>query len=251
MNKYGLIGNNISYSKSPLLHNIISKHFNLNISYELIDIDEDMINGYLNNKDYKGFNITKPFKEIVFNKVNSYDLISTNIGAINTISRNNDNKLIGSNTDYYGFEYLIDYYKIDVTNKKVAILGTGGAAMVCYYYLLNKANKVLLVSRSNKGENIISYEEYNDYEFDIIINATTLGTINNLDSPLTKKQVNNSIVIDLNYNPSITKLMSYSKESYNGLVMLVVQALYSHKIWNNLEFNNSDINIIMEVMKNV
>lgn len=250
MNKYGLLGNDISYSKSVVLHNIIKDIYQLNYSYELIDIKEEQLDDYLESF-YRGFSVTKPFKEIVLNKIDKKSKIVKNVNAVNSIYRKN-NKLYGDNTDYYGFRYLIKYYNIDIKNKKIAILGTGGAAKVVYYFLKKHSKEVYFVSRSKIADNIISYDVYSKYHFDIIVNATPIGTSPNIDeSPLTKEQVKNSIVIDLIYNPEVTKLMSYASASYNGLVMLIVQALYSHKKWHKIKINDEIILKIKERFLNV
>lgn len=252
MNKLGLVGKNISFSRSPKLHNIIKDIYNFDLTYELIDIDENMLEQYLNSS-YTGFNITKPYKEVMFRKDFIHSEIVLKTQALNTIYFK-DNKIYSDNTDYYGFEYLIKYYNININNKKVAILGTGGSAKMLKYFFSKYTNDVTLVSRSNKGQSIINYDEILNNSFDIIVNATPIGTGDTIElSPLSKEQVGNAIVIDLNYNPSITKIMSYANESYNGLIMLIVQGLYSQKHWQNQDFDITDelVNKIKERMLNV
>ena len=252
MNKLGLVGKNISFSRSPKLHNIIKDIYNFDLTYELIDIDEDKLEEYLNSS-YTGFNITKPYKEVMFKKDFVHSDIVLKTRALNTIYFK-DNKIHSDNTDYYGFEYLIKYYNIDIKNKKVAILGTGGSAKMLNYFFSKHTKEVTLISRSYKGRNIINYNEVLNNSFDIIVNATPIGTGDTVnDSPLTKEQIGKAIVIDLNYNPAITKIMSYANESYNGLIMLIVQGLYSQKHWQNQDFDITDelVNKIKERMLNV
>lgn len=252
MNKYGLLGNNISYSKSPELHTIIAEYFGFKMNYEIIDIKEDLLQEYLKDKAYQGFNVTKPYKETIIKHLDKLSLISKTTGAVNTIYCKN-NKLYGDNTDYYGFKYLINYYKIDIKNKKIAILGTGGAAKVIHYYLKKHTNDVLYVSRTRKDDLTISYEELSNYDFDIIVNATPIGTYPNVDeSPISSEYVSGKVVIDLTYNPKETKLMSYTKDSYNGLIMLIVQALYASKKWGNkIKVTREIVNEIKEMIENV
>ncbi|VEU80350.1 shikimate dehydrogenase family protein [Haploplasma axanthum] len=252
MNNYGLLGNNISYSKSSELHRVIAKYFGFEVNYELIDIKEESLEKYLKNKFYQGFNVTKPYKETIIKYLDELSLISKKTGAVNTIYYKN-NKLYGDNTDYYGFKYLISYYNIDIKNKRIAILGTGGAAKVIHYYLKKYTSDVYYISRTRKDNLTISYAEFPKYDFDIIINATPIGTFPNInESPISSEYVNNKIIIDLTYNPRETKLMSYTKDSYNGLIMLIVQALYASKKWGNeVKINKRIVNEIKELIENV
>lgn len=253
MSKYGLVGNKISYSFSPKLHMIIKDIFNLEYSYDLVDIEKEDFN-FNKISNYQGLNVTIPFKEIfASNNDIVHSPIVKDVKALNTLYYV-DGILHSDNTDYYGFKYLIESNNIDTKDKKIAILGTGGAAKICYYYLNQFSKFVYFVSRSHKSSNTISYEQYNDFNFDLIINATPVGTSPNLeDSPLIKKQVKNKIVVDLIYNPSITKLMSFASEAYNGLDMLIVQALYAQQRWNGnkIIINDYYINLIKERILNV
>lgn len=249
MNKYGLIGNNISYSKSPVLHQIIAEIFNIDLTYELFDVNSiEEINQLINSHKIKGFNVTKPYKKDVLKYLDKVSNIVKKTNAVNTIYYKN-NKIYGDNTDYYGFKYLIKYHNINIKNKKIAILGTGGAAEVVYYYLKKHTKHVLFVSRTKQNKNTITYENIKKYKFDIIINATPIGTHPNInESPINKNHLsNNPILIDLTYNPSKTKFMSLSSNSYNGLIMLIVQALYAQKRWNKkIKINKKIISQIKE-----
>lgn len=254
MNKYGLIGNNISYSKSPKLHSIICDYFKLDFSYTLKDVSEKKLDDLLSSLDYKGFNITQPYKELIYNKVFSKTKIARKIGAINTIKIVN-NKTYGENTDYYGLLELFKYYNFKLNDRKVIILGTGGAALASYYSLANFTNDIKFISRDKTNKLmpsiVLNYSEIDSIEYDLIINATPVGTYPNNESPLEEKYVSNKMVIDLVYNPLTTKLMTYSNKSYNGLVMLIAQALYSHKFWNNkVDINKEVIREIKERLIN-
>lgn len=250
MSKLGLIGNNISYSKSPELHKIIKEEYNLDFTYNLIDINEEEIDNLLKD-NYLGFNVTKPFKTICYKKLDKVSKIAKKTKSINTIYFSK-NKIHGDNTDYYGFKYLLKYYNIDTKNKHIAILGTGGSANTIYWLLTKKTKNVVLVSRTKKASNIITYDELKIEDYDIFINATPIGTYPNIeDTPILSKLLFNKVLIDLTYNPVNTKFMSQSNKSYNGLIMLIVQALYSQKKWNKIKITKRKVLKIKERLENV
>ncbi|MDY0276635.1 MAG: hypothetical protein RBQ97_00980 [Acholeplasma sp.] len=252
MIKLGLVGKDISYSKSKELHEIIGRLFGINLDYQIYDIDTDTIGKCFNNLD--GFNVTKPYKEYIYGLGYQMTTVAKNTKAINTVFKKNGQIWL-DNTDYQGFKYLIKYYKIDLKDKKIAILGTGGAAKTVYRVVSNHSKYVKFVSRNKQDQLTINYKDVKNEEFDIFINATPVGTYPNNQSPLEEKTVRNKIVIDLVYNPLETKMMSYAKESYNGLVMLVVQALYAQKRFSDIKdikINKTTVDsIIKELLINV
>lgn len=249
MKKYGLIGSQINYSLSPKLHELIKVTLKLNFSYQILDIKETQLKDYINklkDKTYNGYNVTIPYKETIIKYLDQLTPAAKHIGAVNTIYYK-DGKVIGDNTDYIGFDYLL--VKSEVLNdtlKTVYILGSGGAAKACYYALLKRNITPVIVSL-NKVEkhfpNYISYEEfYKTKEIDLLINATPVGNINLPGSPIKKTNQIIKTVIDLTYNPLQTTLMSYAQKSLNGLDMLIVQALESQQRWHNFKLKiNSQI----------
>lgn len=244
---FGLIGHGISYSLSPKIHQTVGKVISKDINYRIKDLEKDDLNQFiyeLKDNLYQGFNVTKPYKEEIYNRVDQLTTVAKNVGAVNTIYVK-DGKVIGDNTDVFGFEYLLGYWRIDVKDKNILILGTGGAAKAVAYVLKNKGANYQYASRNSKkemDEKVISYDEINLDVFDIYINATPIGTYPNVDDcPLDKSKVTNQIVIDLIYNPKQTKLMSYAKKAYNGYIMLLAQAIKSDMLWMNIELNIHDV----------
>lgn len=259
---FGLLGNNIAYSYSPLLHNIIGHY-----EYSLIDIKPNELKTFIDEGNFSGLNITIPFKEKVINLVEC-DELSKNLGSCNTIYRR-DGKLIGTNTDFFGFLYLLSYHKIDLSGKKVLILGGGGASKtICYASQLLRASKIFLATRQEitQLKNKLDYVEYLSYNrlpknVDIIINTTPLGSQNHIDlSPLTDLSYFEKCesLIDLNYNPYRTKLMYLAEKSgiktYNGLAMLVAQGTKSAEFFlgvNFLSYNNKIIKLLSQLTQNI
>ena len=186
MKKYLVIGNPISHSLSPKLHNYWINNYNIDAIYEKEKLDEDELERlFLNirNKQIDGANVTVPFKKAVIPFLDKLSLEAESTQSVNTIYLEN-NKIIGHNTDIDGFEYGIKEVDYNITNKKIFILGVGGVVS-SIIYALNKM-KVLEITVSNrtkkKAENlknlfknlrIVEWGEIPD--FDMIINVTSLG----------------------------------------------------------------------------
>lgn len=230
--KYGLIGHNIQYSKSKEIH----ENLNKNIEYNIIDIPFEKIKEVLSDSSYQGFNVTIPYKEAIIPFLSEVDALANKIGAVNTISKIN-NKLIGHNTDYFGFQKTLDFFNTKFC--KAAILGSGGAAKAIQAVLSDNNISFCIVSRNKKGNNIISYSELYDKcnEFDLIINTTPLGDVNHIDdAPINLKTFKKiKGVIDLIYNPEKTKLLNQATTlnipCANGKLMLIEQAKKAHHFW--------------------
>ena len=239
--RYGLIGKNISFSKSPKIHKFMSKLLNIDITYDLLDVDENDLSHlvkHLRSGLYKGFNVTIPYKQTMMNFVDELTNKAKRIQAINTIYMRNG-KVIGDNTDYDGFVGLLRTNQVDVKDKRVFILGNGGAAKAAYVALTDLEAKVTVVSRKISDldpmfKRVVSYEYLNSKDVDIYVQATPMGTYPNIkDSILPKEHVANKTVIDLVYNPEETQIMKYSKQGIGGLNMLIIQAIKSEEIWFN------------------
>lgn len=246
--QYGLIGKNITYSKSPSIHQHMAKRLGIEISYDLLDAEEEDLSKLvkkLRNGLYHGFNVTIPYKQKIMSFVDQLTPKAARIKAVNTLYIKGG-KVIGDNTDYDGFLGLIARHKIDVKDKNVYILGTGGAAKAAYIVLLDLGAKVTVVTRHLVDldpiyQRVISYEMLNPKDVDIYVNATPIGTTpKTSESVLDRHHVDKQIVIDLIYQPEKTTLMSFAKESYNGLTMLIIQALKSEEIWFERKIDITD-----------
>ncbi len=254
MKKFALLGEHLSHSYSPLIHNKLFKLKNLNCKYELLECNSselEMILNKLREGEYSGYNVTIPYKKEVMKYLDKISDEALFIGSVNTIKLEED-KLVGYNTDYFGFMYELEYFGVNVENKNCYVLGTGGASLAIVKVLKDLNANVISVSRT-KSDNTITYEELNNINSeDIIINTTPLGMYPNInDSPLSKDITSKAkCVVDIIFNPSTTKLMSYNKVSYNGLMMLVAQADKAEDIWFN-QTNQIDLNEVLEYTKEV
>lgn len=239
--KYGLLGEKLSHSYSPIIHKEIFNDFNLNNEYELIEIEKEEIKHYidlLKNGIYSGYNVTIPYKKEVMQYLDIIDDHALKIGAVNTIAYK-DGKVIGYNTDYYGFYNELLYYNIDCKNKNAFILGTGGASLALYHALKDLGANTLFVSRNPKGDLEISYNILKNSNIDILVNATPVGMYPNVDSsPLDEETAKRAkYVLDIIFNPSQTKLLKDANSNMNGLFMLVGQAIKAEEIWQDRKYN--------------
>jgi shikimate dehydrogenase len=242
--KLGLIGKNISYSFSRAYFKMkFEKEQINNIIYENFDIENISLFPSIikNTPNIKGFNVTIPYKEAIIPFLDKLNKKAKEIGAVNTIKITKNNKLIGYNTDYYGFKKSIKPY-LKPTHKSALILGTGGASKAIAYGLKDLNINFHYVSRNIKNEVDFRYDSLTEdaiKQHQIIINCTPLGTFPNVDaSPnipynsITKEH----ILYDLIYNPEETKFLKLGKQqgavTINGLRMLKLQAQKAWSIWN-------------------
>ena len=243
MAKYGLIGNNIGYSFSKTFFNLKFEQENSLDSYYNFDIPNvnQLLDIIKQEENLKGLNVTIPYKESVIPFLDKIDKEAELIGAINTIKIDKKGKLIGYNTDHYGFaKALVEFFPIK--EKKAIVLGTGGASKAILFVLKMMDFEITQVSRSER-EGTLSYSNLNRTLISqnyLIINCTPLGTFPDIheypDIPyeyLTKDH----LAFDLTYNPRETQFMKRSKSQgarvSNGLKMLEYQAKESLAIWKS------------------
>ncbi len=252
--KFGLIGHSISYSISKIVHQSIGEAVNKDISFDILDVNEDELQSLisrLKSGEFQGFNVTKPYKQSFFDYIDVLSDVAKEIGAINTLYVK-DGLVYGDNTDIYGFEYMLDYYHVHLKGKNVLILGTGGASRAVKYVCEKHGAKCQYASRKKTrvmDAKVISYDDINPDLLDIYINATPIGTFPQVnESVLNQQQVTNQIVLDLIYRPKTTKTMSYAKIAYNGYIMLLAQAIKSEILWIGLDI---DIHEVLDKIKEV
>ena len=227
MARYGCIAKKLAHSFSKEIHAKLADY-----EYELIELNEDEIENFFNKKEFNAINVTIPYKQTVIPYLDTLSDVAKRIGAVNTIV-NRNGKLYGYNTDYYGMKALIEKIGIDLKDKKVLILGTGGTSKTAR--ILTKdmgAGQVITVSR-NKSNEYITYEEAINEHFDaqIIVNTTPSGMYPNCDDIPIDISAFNGLegVVDAVYNPLCTNLVLNAKargiKAEGGLYMLVMQAV--------------------------
>ncbi len=244
MNKLGLLGKNISYSFSRVYFKKKFEDENINnTTYENFDIETiDLFPSILKEtKNLKGLNVTIPYKEVVMPYLDKINKKAKEIGAVNTIKITKKGKLVGYNTDCYGFKKSLEPY-LKPHHKKALILGTGGASKAIAFSLRKLNIEYNYVSR-NKSKNVsFTYDDLTEAiisEHQIIINCTPLGTYPNIENcPNMPYQAITSthIMFDLIYNPEKTKFLELGEKNgatyINGLNMLKLQAEKAWSIWD-------------------
>jgi len=239
--EYGLIGNNLSHSFSQTLH---QKYLNTN--YELLSLKEEELKNFFLSKNFKGINVTIPYKKEVIKYLDYVDPIVSKTGTCNCII-NENGVLKGYNTDYFGFKFLLEEHNIDVQNKNIAILGSGGTFNTIKTLLQDLGVKnIFCISRTKKDDNF-TYEELYSLSLDILINTTPVGMYpNNYECNIDlDKFPNLKVVIDVVFNPLNTKLILEAKkrkiEAFGGLEMLVAQGMRASELFLNKKYTVEQI----------
>ena len=149
MNKsvFGLLGEKLSHSRSPQIHALLSEY-----EYRLFPTPREELDSFLRSDTFSGLNVTIPYKETVLPYCSQLSAVAQRMGCVNTITRASDGTLIGDNTDYFGFCYMLSHYFPDLTGKKALVLGSGGASKTVRIALADVGcREVVIISRS--GEN--------------------------------------------------------------------------------------------------
>lgn len=266
---FGLIGNPIEYSLSPLMQGIFSSEMNVDSIYVPLPVKKDLENAikgaYL--LGFKGLNVTIPYKKEVINYLIDIDESAKKIGAVNTLVRVNGG-FKGYNTDILGLEKSLKNADISIKNKKVIIFGAGGAAKSVLHLCVNLgAESIILVNRDilkakklitkleNKNVDLKAFSlkefrlglknilPYNDY---IAFQATNVGMYPNVDECIIE---DNEFYekclagVDIIYTPSKTRFMEMflNKKAINGLDMLLYQGAFAWELWNEVKLSDEVI----------
>lgn len=244
--KYGLIGEKLGHSFSKEIHEMLGYY-----KYEIHEVAKCDIDSFMKQHDFLGINVTIPYKETVIPYLDEISTQAASIKAVNTIV-NVNGKLIGHNTDYFGMLALIKKNKLDVNNKKVLILGTGGTSKTATAVLTDLGARQILKASIMNEPDTITYEEANTIhnDVDIIINTTPVGMYPKNDGQIINLDNFKNVigVIDVVYNPLRTNIVLQARAknliSEGGLYMLVGQAVYAAGIFLNKEI---DLNVIDEI----
>ena len=252
--KYGLIGKTLVHSYSKEIHGALGRY-----QYQLFSLAEDEMPDFINARDFRGLNVTIPYKKDVIPLCDEVTDLARGIGAVNTLFWKNasgtgssesisqeDRILVGHNTDYEGFLYAASRAGIDFEGKGVLILGTGGTSLMARRAAADQnAAKIYIASRHPETDppsgselqnagilSTVSYDQLPEIaaSIDVIVNTTPVGTFpNNMQQVIRLKDFPGcQAVIDVIYNPFKTALLLEAEKlglKYtNGLPMLVAQA---------------------------
>ncbi len=253
--KFGIIGNPVKHSLSPVLHKYWFKKYGIDADYEIIEaVDKDLpeIIKKIKEGELTGINVTLPFKQKVINHLDKIVNDAELTGSVNTVLLNNDKKITGENTDVYGIQAAYLKEIDNNLNKKALIIGAGGVSPsiilsikksgIKNIFITNRTNeKCVFLKNKFSFLNIIPWLDLKSEikNFDIIINATSLGLKDGDDFKFDFANTKNkAIYIDTIYNPLETKTLKYLKEEgrkvFNGLDMFIYQGQKSFYLWNKV-----------------
>ena len=254
--QYAVMGNPISHSKSPFIHSLFARQTNQSLEYKtiLVEIDafESSVKSFVENNG-KGLNITVPFKQQAWQLVNERSLCAEKAGAVNTIIVKEDGCLVGDNTDGIGLvNDLKNNIGFDFQNKKVLVLGAGGAVRGVLGPILKEHPESVVVanrtaSRAVELEQLFSedgcikgvgYDDIGVDGFDLVINGTAASLSGDLP-PTPATAVNAACCYDMMYSKTDTVFMAWAREHdanqvWDGLGMLVEQAAESFYLWRGV-----------------
>lgn len=218
----GLLGRKLGHSYSPQIHHALGDY-----DYCLYEKEPQALEAFLKSGSFVGLNVTIPYKKDVIPLLDELSPVAKRLGAVNTIVRRQDGSLIGHNTDYFGFRYLVERSGLPVSGKKVLVLGSGGASNTAVAVLQELGAQVVIISRS--GENHYGNLHLHA-DASVIVNTTPVGMYPNtgispIDLGLFPRLEG---VLDAVYNPARTQILldaeSRGLVAMNGLWMLVAQA---------------------------
>ena len=269
---FAIIGNPIEHSLSPMLHNYWFKKYNINADYSLLNINEENIKEVmdkLRKRELDGLNVTLPFKQKVIPFVDQIINDAKNTNSVNTILLNEENILIGENTDVFGLQAA--YFKeiVNIKDKKALVIGAGGVSpSVIFSLQKSKIQNITITNRTNeksiflkKKFNFINVLEWSKLEsslknYDIIVNATSLGLKNGESFDFDFKNTKSDLIfIDTIYNPLETKTVKFLKEkdikTFNGLNMFIYQGQKAFYLWTkiNPEIDDELIDLLISKLR--
>jgi shikimate dehydrogenase len=242
---FGLIGNPVKHSLSPMVHNQAFATVGYNgiyLAFKVIDLDS-AIKG-IKALNFKGVSVTIPHKVNVIQNLDGIDDAAAKIGAVNTIV-NQNGKLIGHNTDWRGALEALRT-KTAVEGKSVAVIGAGGAARAIGFGLAFSGGQVTIFNRSHAtGESLaadlngefLPLSDWQPDRYEILINTTPVGMYpDNGTTPLPKQNLSKElIVMDIVYNPLKTRLLKEAEaqgcRTVSGMTMFVFQAALQFELW--------------------
>ncbi len=249
----GLLGEHLSHSFSPRIHEALSRG---RYTYELFELAPDEVEGFIKGDKWDALNVTIPYKQAVIPLLDAISDEALRIGAVNTVTRLPDGRLMGDNTDYFGFLHTLKACACDPSGKKALVLGNGGAAATAVTVLSDIGAKVTVLARNQKPVGGIIPEPFENAcirhgDAAIVVNCTPVGMYPRTvgESPISLRRLQNvRAVFDMIYNPARTALLQEAHAlgipGYNGLLMLVAQAKRASELFSHTELNEGLIDSI-------
>ncbi len=260
---YAVVGHPISHSLSPIMHQTALDHYGIDADYIALDLPQTSLHEFIpwcNHDNFLGCNITIPYKEAFNEIVDEIDSFAKDVGVINTLVKK-DYRLIGYNTDVFGFLEPLKPYLHQLDYTRAIIFGTGGASKAVKTALDSEGfEELIFVSRrpnqrtinSRHAEiRVVDYNQWQSFADDaeLFINTTPVGMYPKSNETFLRmgeaELFENKICYDLIYNPIETEFLKQSKnygaETINGLDMLIYQGSKSFEYWTGHTFPVDEI----------
>ncbi len=241
---FGVAGNPVAHSLSPLLFNTAFRRENVNAVYLALHARrlDDML-ACMRDIPLAGVSVTMPYKQEILKHLDNSDQQTQQTGACNTVVRAQDGRLFGFNTDVFGIVAALEQ-RLPLSGARVLVVGAGGAGRAAVFGLRERGAQVHVVNRTPSKASALARKAGAEYlkradvaklQFDVIINATPLGMGQNRSMPLSEKELNARYVFDLVYNPLETRLLQAARAKglhvISGAEMFVHQAARQFEIW--------------------
>ena len=241
---YGVAGDPVSHSLSPIIMNTAMRRENVNAVYLALHAKalKDLLT-CVRDIPIHGLSITMPYKEAILQHLDNTDSHTTKIGACNTVVRAQDGKLYGFNTDTAGVVRPLEQ-RIALEGARILVLGAGGAARAAVFGLKERGCEVFILNRTpapaqklarQAKARTIKRQDLKKLTFDVIVNATPVGMANSNDSPLNENEINTKYAFDMVYDPPETRFLKAAKargaQVIPGIEMFVHQAARQFEIW--------------------
>jgi len=241
---YGVAGDPIAHSLSPLLMNTAFRRENVNAVYLGLHAKTMKdLRACMKDIPISGLSVTMPYKQEILEDLDNTDPYTAKTGACNTVVRGQDGKLYGFNTDVAGVVRPLEH-KLSLSGAKVLILGAGGAARAAVFGLKERGAEIWILNRTAaKGQKLaksarvkaLRKPDLKKLTFDVIVNATSVGMGLSKDSPLKPEEIKAKYVFDMVYDPLETPLLKAARtrgtEVIPGIEMFVQQAARQFEIW--------------------
>jgi shikimate dehydrogenase len=258
--EFAIFGNPIKHSISPKLHNTAFKLYDINANYIKYKLeDKNILKKIFLEKNFKGANITIPFKEDAYKQADKIKGIANKIGSVNTYIKDKD-KIVGYNTDAPGFMKSIEEFK-DI--KKVLIIGAGGTARAISIALIEEKKDVTVLNRSankliffrNIGCKVFDWDNFLLDSFDLVVNTTSAGLED--DTYPVDKNILENIFLNSKYafdciyskeTPFINLAKKENLKVKDGLDMLLYQGILAFELFTNQKVSDE---VIQKIKKEI
>jgi len=225
----GLLGRKLGHSYSPAIHALLADY-----AYRLYEKEPEELADFIRNGPWDGLNVTIPYKKAVIPYCDLLSPLAEELGSVNTLVRLGDGRIMGTNTDTWGFDQMLGRVGISCAGKKALVLGSGGASATVQAILRLADANVVVISRSGE-HNYGNLENHADAA--ILVNTTPVGMYpHNGQSPVDLSRLPHlEAVLDVVYNPARTQLILDAEARgipcESGLYMLVAQAVQASEMW--------------------